>query len=53
MSDDLEEEILQLSRNGLTQELITFIESNPGVNLNCQGKFSCINVEFTSSRTMG
>ena len=42
MLEDFEEEILQLSRNGLNEELKKFIEDHPEVNLNCQGKYFCI-----------
>ena len=37
MCEELELEILQLSRNGNHKELHEFMKQHPDVNINCQG----------------
>ena len=42
MAEELEETVLQLSRNGLHEKLLETIKEYPNVNLNCRGISVCL-----------
>ena len=47
--ESYEEEILQLSRNGLHEELSSLINKHPLININCQGMIRNVFMTYNMS----